>query len=191
MRTRLSLLSLVFLLSACGGSDTQVVSCENAYWDGEMGLCIALQWRIVDRSELDERGVSEEAIIAFQSERPYAGQFATVVVTREVLAQPLTTTEYSAASILSVSGLPEYEELDRRKAAVDGVEVMVHVFSAKPRPDALSERFYQISAVSQNTGYTVTAATPVSVQPTLDQQIMGMLSSLTFIPPDGEGETGE
>ncbi len=193
MRARLILLSLALLLSACGDNVTDgVTSCEHAYWNGEMGICVSPEWRVVDRSELDERGVSEEAIIAFQSERPYAGQFATVVVTREILSRTMTTPEYSAASILSVSGLPEYEEIDRRETAVDGEDIVVHVFSAKPRPDALSERFYQVSAVSQNMGFTVTAATPVSVDPELETQIIAMLGSLSFVPPDGEeGAAGE
>lgn len=186
MRTRLSLLGFLLILTACGGDSAVVTMCPNAYWEGEIGLCISEGWRVVDRAELDERGVSEEAMIAFQSDRPYAGQFATVVVTREVLSQPMTTVEYSAASILSVSGLPDYAEIDRREITVDGAEIAIHVFSAKPRADALAERFYQVSAVSQNTGFTVTAATPVSVDPALNTQIIDMLGSVTFIPPDGE-----
>lgn len=188
MRTRFSVLSLLLVLTACGG-DTVVTTCPNAYWEREIGLCISEGWRVVDRTELDERGVSEEAVIAFQSDRPYAGQFATVVVTREVLTQTLTTVEYSDASILSVSGLPEYSEVDRRAIIVDGFDIVIHIFSAKPRTDALAERFFQVSAVSQNMGYTVTAATPVSVDPTLETQVIDMLSSITFIPPDGEASS--
>ncbi len=191
-RSSFFLLGGFLLLSACGGDDRAgIVDCANAYWDGEVGLCISQEWRVVDRAELDERGVSEEAIIAFQSERPYAGQFATVVVTREVLAQTMTTPEYSAASILSVSGLPDYEEIDRRAIRVDGQESAIHVFAARPRADALTERFYQISAVTGNTGYTVTAATPLTVEAGLNTQVTTMLRSLTFTPPDGEGTASD
>lgn len=190
MRKTLILSAFCLLLTACGG-DGEVVACDNGYWDGNIGVCLPDGWHIVDRAQLDERGVSPEVAVAFQSDAPYSGQFATVTVTRESLPQEMTPEEYSEASILSVQTLPGYTEIDLVPTTIDESEVSIHEYTAQPRDDKPESRFYQLSTVSSGIGYSLTGATPVSVPDELDAMVTDILSSLTFISPDGEQPAGE
>jgi hypothetical protein len=184
-RTAVPLLACL-LLAACGGGGSQEAACEFGYWDGQIGTCLPEGWHALERGELDDRGVPAEVVTAFQSDTPVSGQFATVTVTREVLTTPLSSTEYSEASVQSVQGLPGYDEVDQKDIEIDGEEVSLHVFTAQPRDDQPESRFYQVSAVSGTTGYTFTAATPVSVGSDLEEQILLILRSATFTKPEGE-----
>lgn len=179
MKKTFAFAALTLLLSACGGSSANI-ACESAYWDGKIGTCLPDGWRVVDREELDERGIPGEVLVAFQSEEPYAGQFATVTVTRESLSQALTSSEYSEASVASVKGLPGYTEVDEQTVAVDGEDVLLHIFTAQPQEDQPESRFYQVSAVSSNEGFTFTGATPVSISDELEGQVQLIISSATF-----------
>lgn len=188
MRTTISLFALTLILSSCGGGGGQETACDSAYWDGTVGTCVPTGWHIVDRAELDERGVPAEVVVAFQSDQPHSGQFATVTVTKESLARPLTTTEYSEASVQSVMGLPSFKQIDSREMTVDGADATLHIFSAKPSADEPESRFYQVSAVTESVGYTFTAAVPVSIEDALEEEIFQMLSNVTFEAPEGEGQ---
>lgn len=183
MRRILAALGLCLLVTACGSSSAS--TCTRSYWDGTVGTCLPDGWRVVDRSELDDRGVPDEVLVAFQSQKPYSGQFATITVTREPLQQPLTGTEYSDASILSVQTLPNYTEIDLRSITVDDEDVVLHVFTAQPQDDQPESRFYQLSSVKGNAGYTFTAATPVSIPDELEDGILAILGGSTFTAPEG------
>ena len=183
---KIPVLSLAFiLLAACGGSD--VVSCDRGYWDGEVGTCVPDGWQVMDRGQLDQQGMPSEVHVAFQSETPVSGQLVTVTVTTEALSNPLSPADYSEASIQSVKGLPGYEEIDRKPVTVDGQDLDIHVFTAQPTADQPASRFYQLSSVAEETGYTFTAATPVTVSDDVEAQILSMYESATFVEP-AEGE---
>lgn len=182
MRKILSIPLFCLLLTACGSAATEV-ACTTVYEDAFVGTCLPEGWHVVDRGELDDRGVPVEVTTAFQSDAPYSGQFATVTVTREVLPQHLDSVAYSEASILSVQTLPGYEEIDRRSVTIDAAKVTLHIFTAQPRGDQPESRFYQVSAVSPDTiGYTFTGATPVSVPDELETQIIAILRNATLAP---------
>lgn len=185
MRRFIALTGLL-LLAACGGND--VVVCERGYWDGTVGTCVPEGWQVLERDMLDEKGMPPEVLVAFQSEMPVSGQFVTVTVTREALSQPLSSPDYSEASIASVTGLPGYEEQDRLSATVDGEDVEIHIFTAQPSPDQPESRFYQLSATHESIGYTFTAATPVTVPEGTEAQVLSLLQNVTFVQ---EGETAE
>ncbi len=186
MRKTLTIASFCLFLAACGGGDAATVTCESTYWNGTVGTCLPAGWSVVERGDLEDRGIPDEVLVAFQSEVPYAGQFATVTVTRETLAQPLTSAEYSEASIASVSGLPGYDEVDQEDTTVDGDDVQLHIFTAQPRQDAPESRFYQVSATSGNVGYTFTAAVPVAPPDELEASVLTILRSVTFADPETE-----
>jgi len=189
MRKTLSISLFCLFLASCGGG-TAEVACDNTYSDAFVGTCLPDGWHVVDRDELDDRGVPAEVTSAFQSDAPYSGQFATVTVTREVLPQDLDSEEYSAASVLSVQTLPGYEEVDRRNLVVDGADVTLHIFTAQPRDDQPESRFYQVSAVSTDSiGYTFTGATPVSVPDELESQVIAILRNVTLAQPSAEEES--
>ncbi len=185
---RLPLLAFgLLLLTACGGSSTASV-CDRGYWDGAIGACVPEGWQVFDRSALDIKGMPPEVVVAFQSETPTSGQFVTVTVTRETLAQPISSSDYSAASIQSVQGLPGYEEADRQSVTIDEEDLDIHIFTAQPSSDQPSSRFYQLSAVAEGIGYTFTAATPVSVDDEVEDQVISILKSATFVQPDETAE---
>lgn len=184
MHKTLVFLSATLFLAACGGS-ADTVACAVQYADDEVSTCIPTGWRTVDRSQLDERGIPAEVVVAFQSDTPVAGQFSTVTVTRETLARTMNTQEYSEASIASVAALPGYEEVDKRSVTIEGADIDMHIFNAQPRDDQPLSRFYQVSAVApDNTGYTVTGATPVAVSDELEAQVALILRSVTFVADD-------
>lgn len=183
MRPQLLALSFLLLI-ACGGGSAAVV-CDRGYWDGTVGTCVPQGWVVFDRAALDTKGMPPEVLVAFQSETPVSGQFVTVTVTRESLTQPLTTPDYSEASIASVAGLPGYKELDRQSTTVDGQDATIHIFTAQPSSDQPESRFYQLSAVANSIGYTFTAATPVTVSDTVEAQVLSLLQKVTFVQEEG------
>lgn len=188
MNKRLLLLTLVLPLAACGGGDDapSEVSCDSFYWDGTVGTCLPDGWTVVDRDALDERGVPAETIVAFQAEAPVSGQFATVTVTQEPLAEPISSTDYSDASVQSVETLPGYELLDEVDVTIDGEDVILHVFAAQPRDEEPQNRFYQVSMSKENRGYTFTAATPLAVEESLEAQVLLLLENATLVEPEEE-----
>ena len=181
MRTFGYALGLCLLLAACGGGGTDTtITCAFAYWDGTVGTCLPHGWHVVERSSLDQKGVPRDVLVAFQSDAPSAGQFPTVTVTREALAQPIASTAYSEASVQSVKSLPGYQEVDVRTVTVDDADVSLHIFSAQPRPDEPKSRFYQVSAAKDSAGYTFTAAVPLSIESAMENQILLILGNATF-----------
>ncbi len=179
MRTRTLLVSsLGVLLVACGGG--AVVECTQSYWDGEIGTCLPEGWHVLDRANLDDRGVPEEAVVAFQTDESVAGQYLTIVVTREELAQEVTSADYSEAGVASVSTLPGYARLDERMVSIDDEDHILHVFTAQPSDEQPVARFYQLSLAEGRTGYTFTAATPVSIDDSAEQRIVAILENATL-----------
>ena len=183
--SRLSFLSLLTLtLVSCGGTATTVAGvCKVQFWNGSVGLCLPTGWSVMDRDTLASRGVPADVVAAFQKDKPDAGQYATITVTKEDLAQPMDSVAYSKASIQSVATISGYKQLDLRDTTVDGAAVSIHVFSAQPSPDQPERRFYQVSAVSGATGFTVTAIAPLSVSADLQKDILAILGAVTFKEP--------
>jgi hypothetical protein len=191
MRTKSTILALCLFLSACGGESAEV-ACSSTYQDDDLSTCLPAGWHIVDREQLDDRGVPGEVTVAFQSDTPVSGQFSTVTVTREILSQAMTSEEYSEASIASVESLPGYSEVDKRAITIDEADVQMHIFTAQPREDQPQSRFYQVSVVSpDNEGYTLTGATPVAVSDELEAQVAAILHGVSFQPVDGEEPADE
>ena len=187
MKKLLLILGSTLILGACGGNTTTSdLSCTSAYWDGTVGTCLPDGWHVVDRADLDQRGIPGEVLVAFQSDAPISGQLATVIVTREPLTQPMDSEVYSEVSIESVRGLPGYELIDERTVTVDGATITLHIFKAQPRTDEPETRFYQVSIASGQSGYTYTAATPVSVEKDLENQVLLIVRNATLHGPEGE-----
>jgi len=179
------LLLACLLLTACGGGSSEV-SCDQSYWDGVYGTCLPAGWTVIDRETMRQRGVPEETIAGFQTEEPVSGQYPTITLTRERLAQPATPSQYSDASIRSVEVLPGYELIDRRNHSIDGEDVSLHVFSLQPIQDEPRRRFYQVSTTVEENGYTVTATSPLSVDSSLEAEIQLILDRTTFEEPSEE-----
>ncbi len=137
----------------------------------------------MDRERVDQYGVGADTVLSLQTMKPVSGTLPTIVITQEMLKQPMNTTAYSAASIRAVSTLPGYQLIDERTTNVDGVSSEIHVYSAQPATDQPKNRYYQVSAVSKGVGYTATAYAPLSISQTLEQQIFLMLDSFTFVAP--------
>ncbi len=182
MRVKLLLASsLLVLLAACGGST--VVECTQRYWDGQVGTCLPDGWHVLDRANLDQRGVPEEAVVAFQTDESISGQYLTVVVTREELAQEVSSPDYSEAGAASVTSLPGYARIEERKVKIDGENHILHVFTAQPSDAQPTARFYQLSMAKGKTGYTFTVATPVSIDASAEDRIVAILENATMQPP--------
>jgi len=134
----------------------------------------------VDSETLRLRGVPEETVAAFRSEKAVSGQFPTVTVTEEPLVREVSATDYSDASMRSVTGLPGYKVIDTTEISVDGETVSLHVFSAQPVEGEPARRFYQVSTIQGSEGYTVTAAVPSFIDESLAEEIVTILKSVTF-----------
>lgn len=185
MNTRHLFASLALVsLAACGGSTA--VECTQSYWDGEVGTCLPDGWHVLDRSNLDDRGVPEEAVVAFQTDESVAGQYLTIVVTREDLAEDMLSTDYSEAGVASVGSLPGYTRIDERTVAIDGEDHILHIFTAQPSDAQPVARFYQLSLAKGRQGYTFTAATPVSIDDSAEDRITAILESATLNGSDAE-----
>ncbi len=177
--------SLLFLLAGCGGggSSAAAVVCKEQFWNGVLGVCLPAGWSVLEREKLDERGVPAQVLVAFQSDKIVSGQTPTITVTSEKLSTPLDSAAYSKASIRSVTTLPGYKLIDSRSIKIEGQSVDLHVFSAQPVAADPERRFYQLSAVAANIGYTFTALTPVSISTTLEQELLLIFNSVRFTEP--------
>ncbi len=187
MRRLLPLLLLPLLLASCGGGGSGSSVCTQQYWDGTVGVCLPDGWNVVAREMLDERGLPAEVIAAFQADKAVSGQFPTVTVTEEALAQEADSAAYSTASIRAVSTLPGYKLIDSKSVTIDGAGVDMHVFSAQPLPEEPERRFYQVSVVANRKGYTFTALTPMSVSNGLETEVTAVLKSGTLKEPAAGG----
>ena len=188
MQRLLATLSLVTLLTACGGSSTKStdVVCKEQFWNGVVALCLPAGWTVLEREKLDERGVPEQVLVAFQSEQAVSGQTPTLTVTSEQLPVALDSPVYSKASIRSVASLPGYKLLDNRTMTVEGQAVELHVFTAQPVEGEPERRFFQMSAVAANIGYSFTALTPVSISDQLQKEILLIMNSVRFSEPTAQ-----
>jgi len=181
MKNRVFALTMtVVVLTACSGRDSDGIACKEDYWDGVFGTCLPSDWVVIDAETLRQRGVPQDTIVAFQSTIPLSGQFPTVTVTREVLANVVSPQVYSEASVRAVTVLPGYEELDTRDLRVAEEKVKLHVFKAQPTADEPLRRFYQVSTVSEGIGYSITATTPASVEADLENQVLLILRESVF-----------
>ncbi|PIR48553.1 hypothetical protein COU80_02465 [Candidatus Peregrinibacteria bacterium CG10_big_fil_rev_8_21_14_0_10_55_24] len=179
-RSPLFVFLLGLFLVSCGGS-TSEVACVEDYWDGTVGVCLPEGWSAVDAETLRLRGVPTETIAAFRAGEPVSGQFPTVTVTAEPLSQVITPADYSDASIRSVTGLPGYTLIDEKDMKVDDNDVRLHVFSSQPVEGEPARRFYQVSTVQGEYGYTATAAVPTFVSDDIVAQILAVLEGVTFV----------
>ncbi|MBU0458033.1 hypothetical protein KJ652_04655 [Patescibacteria group bacterium] len=174
------LFALAILLTSCGGGGSSTVECENEYWDSTVGTCLPDGWVVIDRETLKMRGVPEETVAAFRREESVSGQFPSITVTKEVLSAAVSAATYSDASIRSVSVLPNYTVVESPSVKIDGEEVTLHIFSAQPVPDEPARRFYQISTVKGDIGFSITAAAPISVEKNLEEEIEFIMKGVTF-----------
>ncbi|MDO8469289.1 MAG: hypothetical protein Q7S29_06070 [Candidatus Peribacter sp.] len=179
----LLLLLSLFLVSCGSSSSTGTTQCQT-YWFDQIGACLPGTWKLLDRTELAQRGVPEDVIIAFQSDESVSGQFPTISVTREPLSTVVTPADYSDATIRSVTVLPSYKLIDQKKVTIDGVSLPVHVFFAQPVSGEPQRRFLQVSTVVGQNGFTITALTPLTVSSTLESEILTILGSITFKAPE-------
>ena len=187
MKHPLALLCLLTLLSACGGGSTSTdVTCGMQYWSGKIALCYPDGWKLLEREKLEERGVPQQVLAAFQSQQTVSGQTPTLTVTSEQLPVALDSSAYSKASIRSVASLPGYTLIDNRTMQVEGQTVELHIFTARPVEGEPERRFFQLSAVTANIGYTFTALTPVSISERLQKEILLILNSVRFSEPTAQ-----
>jgi hypothetical protein len=178
---------LAFILISCG-SQSSASDCFKQYWDGEVGTCIPSGWRIVDKQTMQERGVPDDALVAFQSDEPVSGQFLTVTVTKEQLREVVEPTLYSQANVRLVAALPGYELVDAATTTIDGEKVDVHIFNAKPIADESSRRFYQLSTVANGIGYSITGTSPINIEDATEKAILTIVQNLTFNDPSVAAE---
>lgn len=179
MIQRISLFLISLTLVACGSSGS-AVSCDRDYWDGEVGTCIPEGWEILDSETLAQRGVPEETIVAFQAKESVSGQFPTVAITREKLASVTDPLQYSDASVRSIEVVEGYEHVDTKDVSLAGTDVRLHIFTAQPIDGEPRRKFFQASTTHGDVGYTVTGVSPVSIDKTLENQLLIMIEQLTF-----------
>ena len=189
MNRRILLCSLAcaLTLTACGGSSGKTeVTCAQQFWNGSVAVCLPEGWKVLSKESLGALGVSEETIAAFQYETPHAGQLDTVTVTREPLAQDMSTKDYSAANIVAVSALPEYKLLNKETVTIDGEESALHVFTARPSPSEPVRRYYQVSMAKDKVGYTLTGSFPLSIEDSEAAQVEFILKNASMENPSTE-----
>ena len=171
---------LTLLLSACGGSKTEI-ACTQPYWDGVIGTCLPSGWHALSKDQMRSRGVPPDVIAGFEREQPVAGQSPIVIVLREQLPSAMDNAAYEEASMNTVKGLPSYEEIDQRSTDIDDEDAVIHIYSAQPLPERPKGKFYQLGAVKDTVGYTMTAALPLSPDGTVEDEVLLILDGFTFV----------
>lgn len=184
MRRAWTIAIVSLALAACGStSKTTTVACTSQFWNSIFATCLPTGWKVLSAENLRTLGVPEETIAAFQVTEPRGGQFDTVTVTQEPLAQDLSTTDYSQANIAAVTALPDYKLLDKSVVYIDGKESALHVFTARSSADNPIRRYYQLGAVKERTGYTFTGSFPLSITDAEANEVAFILKSVSFVDP--------
>ncbi len=189
-RFLLPLFTLAILLTACGGGGGSS-DCDNEYSDSSLNLCLPDKWIVMDRETRRQRGIPDETIVAIRFEEAISGQFPAVTVTKETMKREVTPLDYSEAGIRSVSTLPGYTLTDTKEVKVDGEKVSMHIFTAQPISDEPARKFFQISTVTGNEGYTITAAAPLFIESSIEKQIETIVMSISFDKESEEEEEKE
>lgn len=174
----------VLALTACSGSSGtsgSASSCAQEFSNGTLTICLPDDWTLLTDADLRERGLPDEAVAAFQAQAAVSGQLPTVMVTRETLAQALTSDQYGTANVQAVSVYPQYKLLDELRTTVNGEEATLHVFTAQAVSGEPARRYYQLAAVQNGEGYTVTGVAPVSIDTALDKTLRSIVRSLSFV----------
>lgn len=179
---------LALTLAACSGGGSSTASCDQNYWNDELklGTCLPTGWKPLTSTVLRDQGAPEETVAAFQSTEPRDGQFDTITVTKEPLAQDMTSSDYGEANIVAVSVLPDYQKRDKQAVKIDGNAAVIHVFSARPIADKPIRRYYQISLTKEKEGFTFTGSMPLSVDDASEAQVLTILKNVTFVDPATE-----
>ncbi len=184
MRRTVLIASIALVFVSCSStSKTTGVVCDVQFWNGVFGTCLPAGWKVLSQDNLKLLGVPEETIAAFQVQDPKGGQFDTVTVTKEPLAQDMDTTEYSKANIVAVSTLPDYKLIDKKTMFIDAKETAIHIFSARPATDAPIRRYYQVGATTGKTGYIFTGSFPLSVDDQQASEVEFIVQNVTFVDP--------
>jgi len=183
MRAHGVVIGLSFLLVSCGGGSSAAVSCDQEYWDGVVGTCLPEGWEIVDAETLRQRGVPEETIVAFQASESLSGQFPTVAITRERLTNVVEPSRYSEANMRSIEVIDGYTHVDTRDFTIADTDVQLHIFTAQPIEGEPRRRFYQVSTVHEEDGFTVTGVSPVSIGQALEDAMLLIIESTIFEEP--------
>jgi len=179
MKRIATLLAVSALLVSCSrGGSAQL--CSKEYNDDEIILCLPDGWEIVEKSTLEKRGIPEDAMVAFQAEEPIAGQFPTVVVTKEPLKRTVDPGQYSDASMRSVAVFSAYKEVDVTDVDIGESTVKLHIFTAQPVAEEPLRKFYQLSTVQGTDGYTVTGTTPVAITDSVEDEVISIVKSISF-----------
>ncbi|HCI03439.1 MAG: hypothetical protein QF755_06285 [Candidatus Peribacteraceae bacterium] len=189
-RFLLPLFALAILLTACGGGGGGS-DCDNEYSDSSLSLCLPDKWIVMDGETRRQRGIPDETIVAIRFEEAISGQFPAVTVTRETMKREVSPLDYSEAGIRSVSTLPGYTLMDTKEVKIDREDVSMHVFTAQPISDEPARKFYQISTVKGNDGYTITAAAPLFIESSIEKQIESIVMSISFDKETEEAEETE
>lgn len=173
---RSAILLPILLLASCSGR----VSCPEKTTADGFEICLGNGWEEVSKENLRAEGVPEETIAAFQLTDERGGQRDNVVVSREPLAAKASASAYAEANVRTVSATPEYSLIEKREVGIDGAETLLHIFTARPVPDLPARRFYQLSLTEGNTGYVFTGTLPLSVDETVEKELIDMVLSVSL-----------
>jgi hypothetical protein len=182
MRRAWTIPLVLLLLSGCGTRGSSTASCDQLYWneDLKLGTCLPTGWKALSSTVLRDQGAPEETVAAFQSTEPRDGQFDTVTVTKEPLAQEMGSSDYGEANVVAVSVLPDYQRRDKQDIKIDGNAAIIHVFSARPIADKPIRRYYQLSVTREKEGFTFTGSMPLAIDDASEAQVLTILKNVTF-----------
>ena len=149
----------------------------------EFTLCLPQGWEEVSGDLMKARDVPEETVAAFRMSEPRGSQRDNIVISRESLTGNATNLAYGETNIRTIAATPRYELLDKHDITVDGDDAVIHVFASKPMAEIPVRRFYQLSLTKNTTGYTFTGTLPYSVAREIEQEMIGILQSVSLATP--------
>ncbi len=152
-------------------------SCDNAFWNGVLGLCLSDGWTDVAPADVSDK---TDVVLAFRSPTISPDRSVVLTVQQDGLLDITNSTMYSDAKVREVEGYAFYKEIDMEDVVVGGQTVRLHVYRAQEPKAEEPQVFYQMSALRGRNGFTVTVATDEDLAELLDAQLRQAVASLTF-----------
>lgn len=165
MRNIITLCGLL-ILTACGNQGT-------TYNSNDFSISLMPGWTITE-PPIEGFPNAKAALLKKDSK---GGNIVLAITSR-----PLSNDEavrFIATSLVAAASLPEFEEINREEAQINGSTSILLQYKALPPDKSIKQRFVQISTAKDSVGYLLKARIPNTIDDDTYDELKTIMSSFT------------